>query len=90
MNFEWHLPKAVSNLQKHGVSFEEAQTVFADRNQLYLSDDAHSHGELRYFCIGFSAQGRLLTVVCTERPNETIRIISARLATRHEAEQYGA
>ncbi len=90
MKFEWHPPKAVSNLEKHGVSFEEATTVFNDRDQIYDRDDAHSFGELRFFCIGLSAQGRLLTVVCTERPDETMRIISARESTRREEEEYAA
>lgn len=88
MKFEWHPPKAESNREKHGVSFEEAQTVFDDPNQLYLADEAHSIGEERFFCIGHSEQWRLLTVVCTEKPNDTYRIISAREATPHEREQY--
>lgn len=89
MEFEWHPPKAKSNLEKHGVSFEEAQTVFDDPNQLYLADEAHSICEERFYCIGYSDRGRLLSVVCTEKPNDTYRIISAREATPREEEKYG-
>ncbi|MBS1809693.1 MAG: BrnT family toxin [Acidobacteria bacterium] len=90
MKFDWHPPKAASNLEKHGVSFDEAKTVFDDPNQLHLADEAHSMGEQRYYCIGFSNQQRLLTVVYTERPAETLRLISAREATRREEEEYGS
>jgi uncharacterized protein len=88
MEFKWHPAKAQSNLEKHGVSFEEAQTVFDDPNQMYLADEAHSIGEERFFCIGYSAQGRLLSVVCTEKPGDIYRLITAREATAHEREQY--
>ncbi len=89
MKFDWHPPKAQSNLEKHGVSFAEAETVFDDPHQLHLADDAHSIGEQRYYCIGFSNQQRLLTVVYTARPEATLRLISARAATRREEKEYG-
>lgn len=88
MEFEWHDAKAESNLQKHGVSFAEAATVFDDPRQLYLADNAHSIGEERFFCIGRSDQGRLLTVTCTERPGDKYRIITAREATAQERRNY--
>ena len=89
MKFDWHPPKAQSNLAKHGVSFAEAKTVFDDPNQLHLADDAHSISEQRYYCIGFSNQQRLLTVVYTKRQTQTLRLISARVATRREENEYG-
>lgn len=88
MDFEWSRPKAVLNVEKHGVTFEEAVTVFDDPGQIYLSDDVHSVGEERFFCIGFSDQRRLLTVVCTERPSDVYRIISARESTTREQQEY--
>ena len=88
MQFEWHPAKAESNELKHGVSFEEAQTVFDDPNQMYLADEAHSFGEERFFCVGHSDQGRLLSVVCTEKPGDIYRLITAREATSYEREQY--
>jgi uncharacterized protein len=66
MEFEWHLPKAESNLDKHGVSFEEAMTVFDDPDYLGLRDDLHSIGEMRYYCIGRSDRGRILAISYTE------------------------
>lgn len=88
MHFEWHPPKAESNLVKHGVSFEEAQTVFDDQNQMHLPDYLHSIGEQRYHCFGMSKQGRRLMVVYTEAAADTIRIISAREMTRREQREY--
>ncbi|MFN7929330.1 MAG: BrnT family toxin [Blastocatellia bacterium] len=88
MSFEWHPPKAESNLEKHGVLFEEAATAFDDDLQVILQDTWHSMGERRYRCIGRSQQGRLLLVVYTERPGDVIRIISAREATPNEEEMY--
>lgn len=87
MKFEWHRRKAESNLQKHGVSFEEAQTVFDDPAQETLPDQLHSFGEARYLCIGISEQNRVLAVIYTER-QDRIRIISARAATQREAYDY--
>lgn len=88
MPFEWHAAKAASNLEKHGVSFEEAKTVFDDMNSFHRQDRAHSIGEPRYICVGFSDQGRLLTVAYTERPGDITRIISAREAEAEEEKIY--
>jgi uncharacterized protein len=88
MKFEWHPPKAASNLAKHGVSFAEAATVFEDDLQLILQDTWHSIGEQRYRCLGRSQQGRLLLVVYTERQPDITRIISAREATPREEDKY--
>ena len=88
MKFEWHPAKAESNLSKHGVSFDEASTVFDDFMQMHHDDDIHSIGEQRFICIGMSDQSRLLMVVYLEKPENLIRIISAREATRREANDY--
>jgi uncharacterized protein len=87
MGFEWNPGKAAKNLASHGVSFEEAATVFADPLSWTFPDPDHSLGEQRYLSIGLSAQGRILMVVHTER-DEAIRIISARGATRPERRYY--
>lgn len=88
MNFEWHPPKAERNLAYHGVSFEEASTVFDDDKQLHRRDDLHSFNEQRYICLGMSDQNRLLMVVYTEKWEGLIRIISAREATTREEDEY--
>ena len=85
--FEWDKRKAASNYRKHGVSFEEAATAFGDRLSLTIPDPDHSQQEERFILIGLSAAGRLLVVAHTERL-DTIRIISARLATRGEKVNY--
>ena len=87
LQFEWDQNKSDRNLQKHGVYFEEAQTVFLDLNSQTYSDSIHSLEEPRYIDIGRSSRGRLLLVVYTER-NTTIRIISYRLCTNQEAKRY--
>lgn len=87
MQFQWNPQKALSNLQKHGVSFEEAATVFGDPLAITISDPAHSVGEIRWLTLGMSRSQRLLVVVHTER-NKQIRLISARLATRRERIDY--
>jgi uncharacterized protein len=87
MEFEWDESKATSNLKKHGVSFNEAKTVFDNLLAVIFDDEAHSVGEKREVMIGHSQNNRLLLVAFTERPN-AIRIISARLATRREREDY--
>ncbi|MGF1571068.1 MAG: BrnT family toxin [Nodosilinea sp.] len=87
MKFEWDPAKADSNLRKHGVSFEEAQTVFANSLAVIFEDPAHSADEQREIIIGHSQRNRLLLIAFTERPGK-IRIISARLATRPERENY--
>lgn len=81
--FEWDDQKAASNLQKHGVSFDEALSVFGDAIALTFSDTDHSDIEERSRTYGISNKDRLLVVVHTER-RSGIRIISARKATRYE------
>ena len=87
MDFEWHSAKAITNLQKHGVSFEEAKSVFSDEHAVIFVDEAHSALEPRELLIGHSSKSRLLLVSFTERSG-SIRIISARTATRQERKDY--
>jgi hypothetical protein len=87
MKFEWHAKKAESNLKDHGVSFEEAATVFNDSWQENFPDPRHSFDEIRYICLGMSDQNRVLFVSYTERNGRT-RIISAREATNREEGKY--
>jgi len=87
MQFDWDSTKAATNLSKHGVSFDEAKTVFDDQLYVDFYDPDHSDGEQRYIIIGQSQQGRLLMVSYTES-NDTIRIISSREVTRTEREAY--
>jgi uncharacterized DUF497 family protein len=87
LSFEWEQNKAKTNLGKHGVSFEEAATVFGDAFSLTIPDPGHSQMEERWIVLGWSHQRKLLVVVHTER-GDSIRIISARLASRRERKQY--
>ena len=88
ISFEWHKTKAARNAKKHGVSFEEASTVFRDPLSVTIPDPIHSSpGQERLVLMGQSALGRLLVVVHSES-GEVIRIISARRATRPERKQY--
>jgi len=87
MQFEWDPSKAASNLRKHGVSFDEAATVFEDDLSLTGHDPDHSGSETRLITFGISSVGRLLVVSHTARGNR-IRIISARPATRPERKLY--
>jgi uncharacterized DUF497 family protein len=87
LTFEWDSNKAKSNLEKHQLAFEEAATVFADTNSLTIDDPAHSVNEKRHITLGKSQSKRLLVVVHTER-GDKIRIISARLASKKERQQY--
>lgn len=87
MEFEWDAPKAAANLRKHGVSFDEAATVFLDQLAVSGQDPDHSVGESRYITFGVSRLGRLLVVSHTYRSGG-IRIISARRATRPERKLY--
>ena len=87
MRFEWDEKKARRNFGKHSVGFEEAATVFADPLFLIFADDEHSATEPRYVIMARSSAKRLLVVVYTPR-NESIRIISARAATRGERKVY--
>ncbi len=87
MQFEWNIGKAERNLSKHGVSFEEAKTVFDDPLYLDFYDPDHSEDEERYLIVGESHRGRLLIVSYTER-NGVMRLISSRAVTRTEREAY--
>lgn len=87
MRYAWDPAKARRNLAKHGVSFEEALDVFDDPLFLVYADPLHSEDECRYIILGCSAKGRLLVVSYSEM-NDTLRLISARLATRREKENY--
>ncbi len=88
LEFEWDEEKAQRNLKKHAVSFDEAISVFADPLSITISDIEHSSNiETRYIDIGISNNKRILVVVYTERNNK-IRIISCRIATKHEREYY--
>ena len=87
LGFEWDESKAKSNLAKHGVSFEEASTVFGDLLSLTIPDPAHSQVEDRSIMLGQSHRRKLLVVVHTER-GDNIRIISARRASRKERKTY--
>jgi uncharacterized protein len=87
MQFEWNPDKANSNLKKHGVSFNEASTVFNDPLSVTFPDPDHSYSEERYVIIGLSSAGRILIVSHTDRADR-VRIISAREATRNERRFY--
>jgi uncharacterized DUF497 family protein len=92
LRFEWGAAKARANLQKHGISFPEAETVFADEHALLLPDPDHSSvDEERLVLIGLSAALRVLVVIhCELGAGDVIRLISARRATRSERAQYDA
>ena len=87
MRFVWDAKKAAKNLRKHKVSFHEAATVFRDTLSVTGFDPDHSIGEQRFVTFGISEKGRLLVVSHTE-DGESIRVISARLATKHERRIY--
>lgn len=90
INFEWDDIKNKTNHQKHGVSFEEAKTVFFDENAIEFFDSYNSEEEDRYLMLGFSEQLRLLLVShCFRKSESKIRIISARKATKNESKYYG-
>ena len=86
MHVEFDPTKAAANLKKHGISFSDAELVLYDPMALTNEDDA-VHGEARFVTVGVGAQNRVLTVIWTQRGN-TIRLISARLATSHERRTY--
>ena len=89
IKFEWDENKNTINKQKHGISFEEAKTVFYDEDALLIPDPDHSEQEERFVLLGFSQQAKLLVVCHCYRESETvIRIISSRKATKNEARQY--
>ena len=87
MTFEWDPEKATENERKHGVSFEEAATVFGDRLALTYTDPDHSVGEFRFLTFGHTAHGRLVVVAHTDR-DDRIRLISAREMTPKEKRDY--
>lgn len=87
MIFDWHLEKAAANLRKHGISFHEAATVFGDPLSTTFPDPDHSICERRYITMGMSAAGRVLVIAHADE-GETVRIISARRATRRERRFY--
>jgi hypothetical protein len=89
LRFEWDDGKSISNKRKHGVSFEEAQTIFFDDSAIEYADPAHSNAEDRFLMLGRSYQLRVLVVCHCLRESETvIRIISARKATPKERRVY--
>ncbi len=87
LRFEWDAAKAAANVRKHGVSFDEASTVFGDPFALIAGDPRHSVDEPRFAIIGISANHRLITAMFTER-GARVRLISARRATRRERSSY--
>lgn len=92
LNFEWDVAKALGNRQKHGVSFDLAATVFHDPLMVSIMDEDHSEGEERWLTLGLAENGKLLVVVHTyhelDAGSASIRIISARPATKREKRQY--
>src|SRR5258706_16419400 len=88
MKFDWAPQKAVSTLRKHGITFEEAMTVFKDTLALIFDDEEHSQAEHREIIIGTSTLNRIILVCFVERVADTIRIISARRATKNEIRDY--
>jgi uncharacterized DUF497 family protein len=86
--FEWDPRKAKSNERKHGVSFDEACTIFDDSAATIFPDEDHSNGEEREIIVGRSILHRVLLVSFTERAVDRVRIISARKATRREQKDY--
>ena len=89
LRFQWHPAKDRANRRKHGISFDEARTVFLDEGALLASDPDHSREEDRFLIIGFSIRARVLLVCfCEREEGDVIRIISARKATKKERAQY--
>ena len=89
IRFDWNKEKNIANQKKHGISFEEAQSVFVDENALMIHDPDHSSDEDRFILLGLSASIRLMVVChCYRENDDLIRIISARKATRIEQKRY--
>jgi uncharacterized DUF497 family protein len=89
LQFEWDERKAIANERKHGVSFEEARTVFSDERARLIDDPDHSEEEERFVLLGLSSTLRLLLVChCYRAEDSVVRIISARKATAHESKSY--
>jgi len=85
---EWDPTKAATNAARHGITFEEAATVFGDPLARIVEDDRHSQAEPRFAIVGHSYQSRVLAVMFTERGENSVRLISARLATSFERHHY--
>jgi len=91
LEFSWGPAKAKANLRKHRISFEEAVPVFSDENALVIPDPDHSDDEQRFVLLGLSWSLRILVVChCYREDLNTIRLFSARKATKTESKQYGA
>jgi len=89
LRFDWDPRKSASNRAKHKVDFQEAATAFADEHALLIADPNHSDDEDRFVLLGLSEVARLLVVVhCYREADSVVRIISARIATRRERQQY--
>ena len=88
VRFEWSLSKAQTNQSKHGVSFDEAKSIFYDEFAVQFFDNNNSLEEDRFLMLGMSDQSKLLLVCHCIREEETIRIISARKATKNESKLY--
>ena len=89
LQFEWDERKAAANAKKHGVSFDEAKSVFADERAKLIDDPDHSEDEVRFVLLGFSSTLRVLVVChCHRGEGDVIRIISARKATTTESKSY--
>lgn len=89
LRFVWDSRKAKTNLEKHGVSFEEARSVFHDEHAIEFYDDEHSEWEDRFLLLGLSSRLRLLLIChCFREEEGAIRIVSARKATTRESKQY--
>jgi len=87
LRFEWDSKKALSNRRRHGITFEEASTIFGDPLSSTIHEPAHSIGEDRFISVGTSVNDKLIVVVHADR-DDIIRIISARKATKNERRQY--
>jgi uncharacterized protein len=87
LRFEWNRKKALLNIRKHGITFEEASTIFGDSLSLTIPDPYHSIGEYRFITIGTTVKDRIVVVAHTDR-HDVIRIISARKATGNERNRY--
>lgn len=87
MGFDWDSEKAIANFAKHGVSFEEASTVFGDPLATTVLDPSHSVDEERWFTVGLSSQQRIVVIWHTDY-GDSIRLIGARLATPRERRKY--
>jgi len=89
LRFEWDDNKEGQNRKKHGISFQEAQSVFIDEQALLIADPDHSEHEERFILLGLSGDLRTLVVChCYRREGDVIRLISARRANRQERELY--